>query len=394
MKKWYPLIGGLLVATGFLIGAYFQKNQAGLVSETSKLEEVFRYIEARHVDKISRDSLVEIAIQGTLKYLDPFAVYIPSEWVEQHNEELSGKYSGIGVEFLNVRDTMTISRVLSESPASEAGILAGDQLIKINDQDIIAEKWKMDRLVREVRGPEGTTVSITLRSKGELKEIQLIRKKLITSSIDAALVIAPKVGYIRISRFVATTYRDFMEKLEILIEKKGVKHLVIDLRNNPGGYLEETSKLMNQLIDQKDLLLLTTQGAAQGKREYKTTGRAFFSIDKIVILIDEKSASASEILAGSLQDVKKGVVVGRKSFGKGTVQEQFYLRDGSSIRLSVSRFLLPSGQFIQKDFNQEGTGGITPDYWIEKSFFPSEYRGMDTIFQEDPFILKAIEILK
>jgi len=394
MKKWIPFIASILIAGGFWAGAYYQKNQSKLIPETSKLEEVFRYIESRHVDKITRDSLVEIAIQGTLENLDPFSGYIPAQWVEQNNEELSGKYSGIGVEFFIKNDTITISRILPGSPALEAGIQVGDHLLRVNEHDIIEEKWGMQNLVREVRGPEGTSLSVTILSNGEVKTMEIVRKNLITSSIDAALMLKPGLGYIRISRFVATTYKDFMEKMEELYENQGMRSLVIDLRQNPGGYLEETSKIMSQLIPQKDVVFLTTQGDALGKREYKSSGMTFFQIEKIVVLVDKNSASASEILAGSLQDLKLGQVVGQNSFGKGLVQEQFELRDGGAIRLSVSRFVFPSGKTLQRNDGKNGMGGITPDYLIKEDFFPAEYRGRDTIYKEDPFILKAIEIVK
>lgn len=388
MKKWIPFFVLLLFASGFLLGSIFQKNQSQILRETSKLEEVFRYIESRFVDNIDRDSLVELAIDGTLEKLDPFATYIPAELLEQSNEELSGKYSGIGVEFFSRNDTMTISRVLPGSPALEVGVKAGDQLLRINDRDIIAEKWGMENLVKEVRGPEGTSLSITVLSDGRIKTLEIVRKKLITSSIDAALMLEPGLGYIRISRFIATTYKDFMEKLEWLHDQNGMRNLVIDLRQNPGGYLEETSKILNQLIQKKDLIYLTTEGAAIGKRSYKTTGMAFFNIEKISILVDQNSASASEILAGALQDLNLGIVIGQNTFGKGLVQEQFGLRDGSAIRLSVSRFVFPSGKLLERN------EGVSPNYLIDNSFFPSEYRGRDTIFKEDPYILKAIEIMK
>ena len=362
LSVWLPLLFALVLAAGILVGMRMQSNAPTIVSDTpeeplhalgqGKIEEILRYIEAKYVDEVDREALVQEVIEQMLAKLDPHSNYITAEQLREVNEQLEGNFDGIGVEFMMLDDTIVVVAPLAGGPSEAAGIQAGDKIVQISDSTIAGVNMDTRDVVNMLRGEKGTDVEVgVLRGREKkVRKFTITRDEIPMHSVDVAYMLDNKTGYIKVNRFSATTYEEFMEGLENLIEKKGMEDLVIDLRHNPGGYLQQATNILSQLFSRKDKLLVYTEGRAVNRSDYESTGRAFFDIDDIVVLIDEGSASASEILAGAIQDHDRGLIVGRRSFGKGLVQEQYKLRDGSALRLTVARYYTPSGRSIQKPY--------------------------------------------
>lgn len=367
-----PAILALIFVGGMWTGLRFSEGQSSPILDIkgdNRIEEVLRYIEGRYVTEIDRDSLITLVIESVLEQLDPHSGYIPGARLDRINEDLRGDYQGIGLEFVLQKDTPIVTAVIREGPAWKAGIRPGYKILAVDTTKLFQPALQSEEIVALVRGAENTHLTLScLDYKENPVQFTLNRQKIPNSAVRAAYSIAPSIGYIKLSKFSGNAYRDFMSALEELITFHSMEDLIIDLRQNPGGLLEESIKIINQLVPEKDLVILKTEGAHTGKVEYKSSGRAFFRLQQIVILIDEQSASASEILAGTLQDLERATIIGRPSFGKGLVQEQYNLHDGSAIRLSVSKFFTPSGKAIQKPFKggeflevENHTGGIVPD---------------------------------
>ena len=364
LKVWLPLLMSLMVVGGMVIGMKMQQvpliqtrgsfgpNQKMTIHQGSKIEELLRYIENRYVDDVDRDKLVDKAIRTILDELDPHSSYIAAENLKQVNEQLQGNFEGVGIEFLMVDDTILVVSPISGGPSDRVGILAGDKIVSIEDSIVAGVNITFPEIVTKLRGERGTKVHLGIQRKHEsaLLYFDVERDEIPINSVDIAYMLDDKTGYIKVNRFSATTHIEFMDSLEYMVEKEGLKDLVIDLRQNPGGYLQEATKMLSQLFDEKKQLLVYTEGRTVNRSDYETTGRAFFEIGDIALLIDEGSASASEIMAGAVQDWDRGVVVGRRSFGKGLVQEQYTLRDGSALRLTVARYFTPTGRSIQKSY--------------------------------------------
>ncbi len=359
---WIPLLFALVLVVGMLIGMRLHPDQTTIVMEPQeemvsvlgqgKLEELIRYIEAKYVDDVDRDELVDETIASILQQLDPHSSYIPAEKLQEINEQLEGNFEGIGVEFMILDDTIVVVSALAGGPSEAAGIRAGDKIIEVGDSVIAGVKIDSRNVMGLLRGEKGSQVEVGIRRNGEadLRRITITRDKIPMHSVDVAYMLDRQTGYIKINRFSATTYEEFMQALEKLVEESDMEDLVIDLRHNPGGYLQQATNILSQLFEEKDKLLVYTEGRSVHRSNYETTGRAFYDLDDVVVLIDEGSASASEILAGAVQDHDRGYIVGRRSFGKGLVQEQYRLRDGSALRLTVARYYTPSGRSIQKDY--------------------------------------------
>jgi carboxyl-terminal processing protease len=363
VQIWLPLMLAVMLGLGILIGARFQTappqikalskpSQADYTMRQGKIEELLRYIDAKYVDKIDRDKLIEEAINSIINQLDPHSSYIPASFLRDVNEQLEGRFKGIGVEFLLIRDTVVVVTPMSSGPAAAAGVLAGDKIIKIGDTVVAGKKITTERIINLMRGETGSKVNITVLRPGEkkIRNFSISREEIPVNSIDAAYPLDDRIGYIKINKFSASTSKEFIEALQKLSEKDHIKDLIIDLRQNPGGYMQMAADILSQLIPEKGKLLFYTEGRASSKSKYTSTGRAYFRLDQIVVLIDEGTASASEILAGALQDQDRGVVIGRRSFGKGLVQEQYDLSDGSALRLTMARYYTPSGRSIQKSY--------------------------------------------
>jgi carboxyl-terminal processing protease len=326
------------------------KNSEENIVGQGRIEEILRYIDAKYVDAIDNHALVDKSINNILQELDPHSTFIPTEKAKEINEDLEGEYEGVGLETILLNDTFTIITPLLNSPAATVGLMSGDKILTINDSNAIGKdiRW----LNKTLQGDRGTEVSLTVQ-RGESsrpKAFTISRDRVPIHSVEVATMLDAETGYIRISRFSNNTTREFIQGLEKLFENKSMKDLVIDLRQNPGGYLDKAVDVLSQLFKDKDKLLVYTKGRTVHRNEYKTSGRFRYDVGKVAVLIDEGSASASEIVAGAIQDWDRGLVIGRRSFGKGLVQEPYMLKDGSELRLTVARYFTPSGRSIQRPY--------------------------------------------
>jgi carboxyl-terminal processing protease len=356
-----PLMLAITLALGMLIGQKLPKadhllqitpggQKSGQVSKT--IQEVLGYIEAHYVDSVNLKEIKEDAISKMLEDLDPHSVYISPEELEHVQEDMNGNFEGIGIEFLVVNDTLQVMTPLAGGPSEAAGILAGDKIVQIGDSVVAGIGIDNKMIFNLLRGEKGSKVELGIRrgNESKLRTFSITRDVIPMNSLEIAYMLDEHTGYMKISRFSARTHEEFMGGLRTLVEDKGMRNLVLDLRGNPGGYLIEAVDMLSQFFPEGKLLVYT-EGLRDTRMDYKSSGKARFKIDQIAILIDEGSASASEIVAGAIQDHDRGWVIGRRSFGKGLVQEQFPLRDGGALRLTVSRYFTPSGRSIQRDYS-------------------------------------------
>ena len=364
---WTPLLLSGMVVIGIVVGLKLKneplvtvapkeldtKSSTDEIIGQGRMEEILRYVDAKYVDGVSDKILVDKAINNLLLELDPHSVYIPADAIKDVSEDLEGEFEGVGIETINIDDTINIITPLSNSPAATAGLMSGDKILMISDTSAIGKdkRW----LNNKFRGKKGTTLKLSILRDNESrpKVFTVTRDKVPVHSVDVATVLDDQTGYIKISRFSANTNKEFILGLEKLIEKQGKKDLIIDLRQNPGGYLDKAVDILSQLFKDKDKLLVYTKGRTVHRNEYKTNGRSRYDVGKVAILIDEGSASASEIVAGAVQDWDRGIIVGRRSFGKGLVQEPYSLKDGSELRLTVARYFTPTGRSIQKPYKNQ-----------------------------------------
>lgn len=361
-RFWLPLVGACILIVGILLGIKLQReipiipSVDGKVireSHPGKIEELLRYIEARYVDKIDRDELTQKVINNILKELDPHSTYISADQLQKVNEQLDGNFEGIGIEFLIIEDTIVVIKPTENGPSDKAGIQAGDKIVSVGDSLIVGDRFHESTIIDSLRGEKGSKVKVGIVREGhdEVLYFEVTRGEIPINSVDAAYMLSQNTGYIKINRFSSTTHTEFLDHLTRMIEEEHLENVVIDVRDNPGGYLQEATSILNQFFEEKDKLLVYTEGHNVHRSDYETTGRAFFNIDNVVVLVDEGSASASEILAGAIQDYDRGIIIGRRSFGKGLVQEQYSLKDGSAIRLTVARYYTPSGRSIQRNYD-------------------------------------------
>lgn len=357
-----PLILAATLAAGMFIGQqlphfdenirFFTRSRSG--NTTGTFDEILRYVEARYVDTVNTGQLTTNAIGQLLEQLDPHSVYITPDELKAVEDDLNGGFEGVGIEFLMVDDTIQVVTPLSGGPSEAAGILAGDKIVTINDTVVAGVKIDNGKIFRKLRGPKGSSVQLgILRGKEKsLRKFNIIRDVIPVKSVDIAYMPDDQTAYLKINRFSARTYQEFMEAVRPFAEEKGMKNLLLDLRGNPGGYMEEATDLLSQIFPEGKLLVYT-KGRMEERDEIKSNGRARFNIQNVAVLIDEGSASASEIVAGAVQDWDRGWVIGRRSFGKGLVQEQYPLSDGGALRLTVARYFTPSGRCIQRDYKDD-----------------------------------------
>ena len=333
------------------INAQFRIN-LGKNSPMSKLQYAEMAINNLYVDSVNEEKLIEDAIRGMLKELDPHSSYSTPQEVKALNEPLQGNFDGIGVQFNMIDDTLLVIQPTSKGPSEKVGILAGDRIITVNDTSIAGVNMPRNEIMKRLRGPRGTQVKLGIkrRSVAETLYFTVTRDKIPVKSVDAAYMIRPGVGYIRIENFGATTYDEFMTLLESLKEQ-GMRDLILDLQENGGGYLEAAVRIANEFLADDDLIVYT-EGSKQRRRDYYADGSGSLREGKVVVLVNEFSASAAEIVTGAIQDQDRGIVVGRRSFGKGLVQRPIDLPDGSMIRLTVAHYYTPSGRCIQKPYKK------------------------------------------
>ncbi len=349
-RKYLIPIFLMLVSIGILIGMKVNTATSGddLFENVKKFNEALTLIQKNYVEDVNTDKLTEAAIKGMLAELDPHSVYINAEQLKRVNEDFQGSFEGIGVEFDIISDTITIVTPISGGPSEALGILAGDKIVKIDGQSAI--KMTREDVPKKLRGQKGTKVNVTIYRPGtpNLLEFEIVRDKIPLYSVDATFMVNENVGYVRVTRFSATTYDELAKALANL-KSQGMQRLVIDLRNNPGGYLDQAFKMASAFIDRGKKIVYTKSRISQYNDEYNSDGGEYTKLP-LILLVNDGSASASEIVAGAIQDWDRGLIVGENTFGKGLVQRQYPLPDGSAIRVTTSRYYTPSGRLIQKPY--------------------------------------------
>lgn len=353
-----PLVVAIALAAGIYIGKMINMPNTTLVfnsddfSEDDKLHQVMDYIKSDYVDTIKEQIIVEETINEILQNLDPHSYYIPKRKYSQVNDPLEGNFEGIGVEFRIQDDTVIVVQPVGGGPSEQLGIRAGDRIVEVEGASIAGIGIENSDVVKKLKGPKGTIVNVGIKRRGEkdLIDFAITRDEIPYYSVDAQYMLNEKVGYIKVIRFALTTYDEFMEAVDKL-QKKGMEKLVLDLRNNTGGYMKSAIDMSDEFLS-KGKLIVYTKGKARDKRDYYATSKGDLENTEVSILINEGSASASEILAGALQDNDQGFIIGRRSFGKGLVQEGMQWPDGSAIRLTVARYFTPTGRSIQKSYEE------------------------------------------
>ncbi|MFI5222384.1 MAG: S41 family peptidase [Bacteroidia bacterium] len=350
--KWQPFIYAVLIAAGIGIGIYLKPagNIRAFVTEKSKINEILNIINQAYVDTVNREQLEEKSIHEMLSNLDPHSVYIPARDLEQANEHLEGNFEGIGVEFSILKDTIMVVSALNGGPSQELGIRAGDRIITVEGKSVANVKINNEKVFKLLRGPHGTKVNIEIYRPDEYRKIPytITRGTIPILSVDVILMLNERTGYIKISSFAKNTHQEFVDAV-VKLKQQNMQNLIVDLRGNPGGFLNSATEIADEFLDDKKIIVYT-EGRRQGRIDYKGAKEGKFETGKLILLIDEGSASASEILSGAVQDWDRGIVIGRRSFGKGLVQEPFEFRDGSALRLTVARYYTPSGRCIQKTY--------------------------------------------
>ena len=333
-----------------LLAAVAQFASAEEFTPAQKLRMAEYAIEKFYVDDVNSSELVENAIKGMLEHLDPHSSYTDPEETSEMTEQLDGEFEGIGIQFQMKEDTLYVIQTIAGGPSERVGILAGDRIVMVNDTAIAGVKMKQRDIMKRLRGKKGTMVEVLVKRGNENISFRIKRDKIPVTSIDAAYMIAPGVGYIRLSRFGEKSYQEFMEKVKLL-KKQGMERLIFDLSDNGGGYLNSATQLANEFLSAGNLIVYT-EGRRSSRHATNATGFGSLKDMKIAVVVNQYSASASEIFSGAIQDWDRGVVVGRRTFGKGLVQRPFPFADGSLIRLTIARYYTPSGRCIQKSYDK------------------------------------------
>ena len=358
--KWnifLPLMLAIALVLGILVGIILPRksdpNQLpGIRPRNDKLSTILNIIERSYVDSVNRDDLVEAAIPAVLKKLDPHSVYIPAKDLSRANESLQGNFEGIGISFNMLTDTILVISTIPGGPSEKQGLQAGDKILYVNDSLVAGRGISDEDVMGMLKGPKGTSVKVKILRNGfnDLLTFNIVRDKIPIYSMDVAYMVNDNTGYIKINNFAVTTFDEFMKGLKELRDH-GMTKLIVDLRGNSGGIMEDAVQIANQFLKQGQLIVYT-MGRNQPRNDARATGKGEFEDGDLVILIDEWSASASEILAGAIQDNDRGTIIGRRSFGKGLVQEPIPFPDGSGMRLTIARYYTPTGRSIQKPYSE------------------------------------------
>lgn len=349
MRNIQPLIYAVLIAIGLFIGGVLNNNQ---VTADSKLNNILQMIDSHYVDSLNYNKFEIDAINSILNELDPHSSYIPKKDFKAVEEDMQGSFSGIGVEFNIIEDSIVVVSPISGGPSEKLGMQSGDRIISVEKEDVTNIGIKNQDVIKLLRGKKGSYVNIVIkrREQKDLIPFKIVRDDIPLFSVDAGIMLTHDIGFIKINRFAATTYNEMMEKVNTL-KIQGMQKLIIDFRGNPGGYLHIANQICDEFLGEGELIVFTE---GKNRRQQKTFATQNGSLENIevIALINEGSASASEIVSGALQDNDRGLVIGRRSFGKGLVQEQITLNDGSVIRLTTQRYYTPSGRCIQKDYGE------------------------------------------
>ena len=353
-QKYFPIVFFSTLALGILLGAKLNFPSQGNVSSSdnhkNKLNKLIDFIDNEYVDKVNTDSIVDLAVTNILEKLDPHSVYVPPSEQSQIAESMKGDFVGIGVNFYMLNDTVAIVKPVKGGPSEKAGIKSGDRILYANNEKLFGRKLTSDNLFSKLKGEKGSEVTLTIYRKTENKKFQFKLKRDVVSieSVAAAVMINPTFGYIKINRFAEKTADEFKKGL-LQLKKQGATSLIIDVRDNGGGYMEKAVEITDELLKDKQLIVFTKNKKGKVDKTYATAD-GNFETGKVFILINENSASASEILAGAIQDNDRGTIIGRRSFGKGLVQREMNFEDGSAVRLTIARYYTPTGRSIQKSY--------------------------------------------
>ena len=387
----FPLLLAVGIALGILLGQYVGRNKvenqlrtiisrAGLMLP-NKLMQTCMLVENKFVEPISMDSLTELVIPMLIKELDPHSEYIPARNMQAMNESLEGEFDGIGVTFNAATDTVIMLSIIPNGPSAKAGIVAGDRIIKVNDSLVSGVKMPQNDIVKRLRGKRGTHVKLSLQRQGiaDLVDMDVVRDAIPIKSIEAAFMINDSIGFVRLSQFARTSHTELMKALAELREQ-GMTKLIFDLRSNSGGFLDQAMLIANEFLPQGNLIVYTEDRNGHQMKEY-SDGKGVATDLDLIVLIDESSASSSEILAGAVQDNDRGTIIGRRSFGKGLVQQQVPYADGSALRLTIARYYTPTGRSIQKPYEN----GHQDDYDMDlvRRYTNNEFFSEDSIHFAD-----------
>jgi len=383
-NKTFTIITPILFAITLILGIFIgnsmdiknQNDDLVLYPQINKLDAVISYIEEEYVDSVSKDDIIEKSIPVILQQLDPHSIYIPAKDLEEMNEPLEGNFDGIGVMFNIQNDTIMVINTVPKGPSEKVGVKAGDRIVMVDDSVVAGIGINSNDVVKLLKGKSGTKVKVGIKRKGikEILDFNIVRDKIPLESVDVEYMLTSDIGYIKINKFARTTLDEFIKGVSSL-KSKGMKKIVVDLRSNSGGYMDAATNIADLFLE-KGKLIVYTQGRKREKSETWSTSRGLLKDDAVVILIDEWSASASEILAGAIQDNDRGEIIGRRSFGKGLVQEPTFFSDGSGLRLTIARYYTPTGRCIQKPYS-----GDFEDYYndIGARYMHGEFAKEDSI---------------
>jgi len=360
-----PIILTIGLAAGIMIGATFagpEQAASNFLKSVLKFREVMTLIDRSYVEDVNTDDMVETAVTKMLENLDPHTVYVSAKDVELSNSDLKREFEGVGIEFNIFRDTIVVLAPLSGGPSEKVGLMAGDKIVTVDGETVAGVGINNRGVIDRLRGKKGTKVDVGIKRQrnSDLLDFTIIRDKIPQYSVDAGYMVDDEIGYIKVSRFSETTYDEFKEKLNYLVDQ-GMKKLIVDLQGNPGGYMDRAVNISDELIADKAMIVSQEGKEPRANAEYRAYRDGLFEEGPVIVLINESSASGSEIVAGAIQDNDRGLIVGRRSFGKGLVQSMFRLSDGSELRLTIARYYTPSGRSIQKSY-EDGLSAYQKDF--------------------------------
>lgn len=386
-NRFMPLLMAVSVVVGILIGTFYANHFSGnrlsiINSGSNKLNNLLRLVDDQYVDTVNVNDLVEKAMPQILAELDPHSVYISAKDMQIANDDLKGSFSGVGIEFTIRHDTLHVQNVIKNGPSERAGLIAGDKIVMVDDKPFTGKTLTNEEAMHRLKGPKDTKVKLGIMRGREktIRNFVVTRGDIPTKSVTATYMLDEKTGYIRLKNFGENTYPELLIALAKL-SQQGFENLTIDLRGNTGGYLESAVQIANEFLP-KGQLIVYTQGRKQARQEYRSDGRGSYQQIPLVVLIDEGSASASEILAGAIQDNDRGTIIGRRSFGKGLVQKPMAFNDGSMIRLTIARYYSPSGRCIQKPYVSGDNKDYEEDLLVR--YQHGEFFSQDSIKHEGP----------